>query len=138
MLELKKSWIDTGKARFVFRDFPLDGLAVSGAVLARCAPPETFYGFVDVLFETQHDWARSGDPAGLEPVAKLGGIGADEFKACMTDDALLNKILDGRRAAEHEFKIDSTPTFIINGRMLVGALHYQDLDDTLKQVSPKP
>jgi protein-disulfide isomerase len=131
--QLKKEWIDSGKAKLVFRDFPLDGLALKGAKLARCAPPERFYGFIDVLFRQQDVWARAGDPqVALGRIAKLGGMSDDQFQTCMKDDAVENQILAGRMAAEKDAKVESTPTFFINGKMLVGALPYNSFDDALK------
>lgn len=136
--QIKKEWIDTGKAKLVFRDFPLDGSAVKAAVLARCAPPERFYGFVDVLFSSQETWARGGDPTqALARIAKLGGMNDDQFQACMKNDELQNKILASRLTGEKEFHVDSTPTFFINGRKLVGAQPYEKFEEVLKATSPK-
>jgi protein-disulfide isomerase len=136
--QLKKEWIDTGKAKLVFRDFPLDGLALKGAKLARCAPPERFYGFIDVLFRQQDVWARAADPqAALGRIAKLGGMSDEQFQTCMKDDTVENQILAGRMAAEKDAKVESTPTFFVNGKKLVGALPYDSFDDALKAASPK-
>jgi protein-disulfide isomerase len=131
--QIKKEWIDTGKAKLIFRDFPLDGLALKGALLARCAPAERFYGFIDVLFHRQEYWTRSGDPQeALGRIAKLGGMSEDQFQACMKDDAAQNKILAMRMAGEKEYKVESTPTFFINGKKLVGSLPYDSFADLLK------
>ena len=136
--EIKKNWIDTGKARLVMRDFPLDGVALHAALLARCAPPDKFYGFIDVLFRTQDGWARSSDPAAsLERIAKLGGMSGDQFTACMKNDALQNQILAGRIEAQKQFNVQSTPTFIINGSEFVGDWPYADVDAVLKSVAPR-
>jgi protein-disulfide isomerase len=130
---IKQEWIDTGKAKLIFRDFPLDGLALKGAILARCAPPERFYGFIDVLFRQQDVWARAADPqAALGRIAKLGGMSEDQFQACMKDDAAQNKILAMRMAGEKDYKVESTPTFFINGKKLVGALPYESFAEALK------
>jgi protein-disulfide isomerase len=131
--KLKQEWIDTGKAKLIFRDFPLDALALKGATLARCAPPERFYGFIDVLFRQQEVWARAADPqAALGRIAKLGGMSEDQFQTCMKDDAAQNKILAMRMTGEKEFKVESTPTFFINGKKIVGALPYDSFVDALK------
>jgi protein-disulfide isomerase len=131
--KIKKEWIDTGKAKLIFRDFPLDGLALKGAKLARCAPPERFYGFIDVLFHQQDVWARAADPeAALGRIAKLGGMSDEQFQACMKDDTVENKVLAIRLAGEKDYKVESTPTFFINGKKLVGALPYDSFDDALK------
>ncbi len=136
--QIKTAWIDTGKAKLVFRDFPLDGSALKAAMVARCAPPERFYGFIDMLFAQQTSWGTSGDPtASLGRLAKLGGMSDEKFQACLKDDALQNKILAGRLAGEKEFKVESTPTFLINGKRIVGAQPFETFDEVLKSVSPK-
>jgi protein-disulfide isomerase len=136
--KIKAEWIDPGKAKLVYRDFPLDGSAVKAALLARCAAPDKFYGFVDVLFGSQESWARSADPTpGLARIAKLGGMSDDQFHACMSDNAMQDKILASRLTGEKEYKVESTPTFFINGTALTGAQPYEKFDEALKAASPK-
>jgi protein-disulfide isomerase len=131
--QVKKEWIDTGKAKLIFRDFPLDALALKGALLARCAPAERYYGFLDVLFRQQGVWTRAGDPqAALGRIAKLGGMSEDQFEACMKDDATQNKILAMRLTGANEYKVESTPTFFINGKKLEGSLPYDTFAAALK------
>jgi protein-disulfide isomerase len=135
--QIKTEWIDAGKAKLVFRDFPLDGSALKAAIVARCAPPERFYGFVDMLFTQQASWGISADPVpSLGRLAKLGGMGEEQFQACLKDDALQNKILAGRLAAEKEFGVESTPTFFINGKKVVGAKP-EEIFEALKSAVPK-
>ena len=134
--KIKAEWIDPGKAKLVFRDFPLDGSAVKASVLARCAPPEKFYGFIDVLFSSQESWARNPDPTpGLARIAKLGGMSEEQFNACMADNALQDRVLASRLTAEKEYKVESTPTFFINGTKLTGALPYEQFDEALKKAA---
>jgi protein-disulfide isomerase len=136
--KLKTEWIDTGKAKLIFRDFPFDGSALKAAVLARCAPKERFYGFIDTLFSAQDLWARGGDPTpALDRLAKLGGMSEDQFQACMKNDALQNEVLATRLAGEKQYKIESTPTFFINGKLLVGAQPYAQFEEALKAADPK-
>lgn len=135
--QIKTEWIDTGKAKLVFRDFPLDGSALKAAMVARCAPPERFYAFIDMLFTQQGSWGISPDPVpSLGRLAKLGGMGEEQFQACLKDDALQNKILAGRLAAEKEFGVESTPTFFINGKKVVG-VRPEDIVEALKSAAPK-
>jgi protein-disulfide isomerase len=134
--KIKADWIDTGKAKLVFRDFPLDGSALKAAMVARCAPPERFYGFIDVLFAQQGAWATGGDPtAVLERLAKLGGMGQEKFDACLKDDALQNKILATRLTASNDYKVESTPTFFINGKTVVG-VRPDEIVDAIKSAAP--
>jgi protein-disulfide isomerase len=133
--QLKSEWIDTGKANFVMRDFPLDAAALKAAIVARCAPPAKFYGFVGILFRSQEAWARSGDTtAALGQLAKIGGISEEQFRTCMTDEALQRQIVDSRLIGEQRLEIDSTPTIFVNGRRLVGAVSYDRLNEVLRSL----
>jgi protein-disulfide isomerase len=134
--KIKAAWIDTGKARLIFRDFPLDQAAVRAAMLARCAPPEQFYAFVDELFHSQTTWATGGRvDAALGKLAKLSGMSDDQFAACMKDETVQKRVLDSRLEAEQAYKIESTPTFFINGAQIVGAQPYAEFERVLNKAS---
>ena len=123
---IKERYIDTGEARLVFRDYPLDQAAVMAAVLARCAGKERFFGFVDVLFRSQKTWARASDPReALERIGRLGGLSQSDMDACFADGELESSIYASRVDAAKEYDIRSTPTFIINGEMVVGAQPFE-------------
>jgi protein-disulfide isomerase len=114
LAELKKRYIDTGKAKLVYRDFPFDAAALQAAMIARCSPPERYYGFLDVLFRSQGTWSLSADPAkALGQTARLAGVGEEEFAACLANEDLSNGILQTRLEAQNEYGIRSTPTFVI-------------------------
>ena len=120
--EIKKEWIDTGKAKLVLRDFPLDEPALRAAMITRCAPPNRYYAFADTFFAAQEKWVRSSDyREALARLAKLGGMGQEEFDACLANTALENKIVEGRLKATQELDVNSTPTFFVNGSKLAGA-----------------
>jgi protein-disulfide isomerase len=136
--KIKENWIDTGKAKLVFRDFPLDGWALRAAMVARCAPPERYFGFIDALFQSQDVWARAAKPqAALGRLAKLGGISDDKFQSCMKDDKLADTVAAERLAAEKQYGVESTPTFFVNGVKLVGEQSYADFDKALTAAQPK-
>jgi protein-disulfide isomerase len=136
--KLKADWIDTGKARLIFRDFPLDQGAVRAATLARCAPPEQFYAFIDALFRSQASWAVSGKvETALGKLAKVAGMSDEQFAACMKDDALQKQVLNARLEAEQQYNIGSTPTFFINGTRLEGAQPYSQFEKVLNQAASK-
>ncbi len=119
---LKARYLDTGKARLVYRDFPFDRPALLAAALAHCAGPDRFFGFLEVLFRGQSSWSRASDPAAaLKRIGRLGGLSAAKIDACFADRALLDRILRERLDGAKVFSVDSTPTFIINGRKLIGA-----------------
>ena len=131
--QLKKEYIDTGKAKLVFIDYPLDGRAMLASMLARCSGDERFFAIVDMLFGSQSTWARSKDVMGeLGRIGRFGGMTADEFKSCMANKALFEGIRKRQLAADKEHNIRSTPTFIINGKKLLGALPFADFDKLMK------
>jgi protein-disulfide isomerase len=136
--ELKKKWIDTGKAKLVLRDFPLDEPALRAAMIARCAPPDRYYAYVDTFFSAQEKWVTARDYRdALARLVKLGGMSKDEFDNCLKDTALENKIVEGRLIASKELDVNSTPTFFINGTKFAGAPTVEDFDKVLSGLSAK-
>lgn len=130
--ELKKDYIDTGKVRFIFREFPFDPRAAAAFMLARCAPEGKYFPMVDVLFKQQDTWARaeSAIPPLLN-IAKLAGFTQESFQACLTDQELLDDINAVRERASEDFGVDSTPTFFINGQKYSGALTIEQMSAIL-------
>ena len=115
--KLKSDYIETGKVRLVFREYPLDKLALYGSMLARCSGPERYFEFVNILFQQQTIWARAKDPmAELKKLARLGGIGEEAFNACMSDQKLADEIIASRLNGEKVHGITATPGFVINGK----------------------
>ena len=133
---LKEEFIDTGKVYFVFREFPLDGIALRAAVLARCSGAERFFPFLDVLFRQQQSWAQANDPLiALRQVGTMGGTPAGQFEECLQDDALVNGIIASRQIAEQQYAIVSTPTFLINGVVVEGNLPWAEFSDLLRRAA---
>ncbi|MCV6575907.1 MAG: DsbA family protein [Cohaesibacter sp.] len=127
--ELKTKYIDSGKIRYITREFPLDPLAAGGAMLARCAPNDNFHAMNDLLFETQRTWAASPNPVdALLKLAKQVGFTQDGFTKCLQDQKLLDNIRTVSQRGSEKFGIDSTPSFIINGELHRGALSIADID----------
>lgn len=126
--QLKKDYIDTGKVRLVYRDFPLDRLALAGSVLAGCFESDRYFPILGVLYDGQSRWAGSKDPMkALSQIARLGGMGQAKFDACFKDKALQEKILKQRLEGTNIFKISSTPTLIVNGQKYNGGLTFAQL-----------
>ncbi len=120
---LKKEFIDTGKARLVYRDFPLDNVALAGSMIARCAGRERYFGFIGVFFANQANWAKDSKPvAALGKLARLGGMSQGAVDACLKNQAVGDAVLKQRLEGEKVFKINSTPTLIVNGRKFSGGL----------------
>ena len=136
--KLKEKWIDSGKAKLILRDFPLDEPAMRAAMVARCAPPERFYPLVDALFAGQEKWATAKDyRAALERLAKLGGVGDKEFKACISDKKLEDQVAGSRLTATKDLGVDSTPTFFINGTKFEGAPTVEAFERALSALAAK-
>ncbi len=118
--ELKKKYIDTGKVRLIFREFPLDILAAKASMLARCAGPKHYMPMVEALFQTQESWAVDGDEAmkRLLGIAREAGMSKTDFDKCEANETLYDNIVKQRARAAKDFGVDSTPTFFINGKNL--------------------
>jgi protein-disulfide isomerase len=133
--ELKKKWVDTGKVKLVYRDFPLDQTALRAAQIAECAGKDKYYGVVDVIFSTQQRWATASDPIGeLGKSLRIAGMGDAEIKACLANDAVQTAILNEYRGGE-ALGVSSTPTLFINGEMYKGARSVEELDAAFAKLS---
>lgn len=120
--ELKTKYIDTGKVRLIFREFPFDPRAEAGFMLARCSK-DNYFPMVDVLFKQQQNWASVENAKdALLQISKLAGFSQESFEACLTDQKLLEDVRAVQKRGADEFKVDSTPTFFINGNTYKGAL----------------
>ena len=134
--ELKKKWIDSGKAKLVLRDYPLDEPALRAAMIARCAPPDRFYAYVDTFFAAQDKWVMARDyREALARLVKLGGMSQDEFDNCLKNTELENKIVEGRLVASKELDVNSTPTFFINGTKFAGAPTVEEFEKVLSSLA---
>jgi protein-disulfide isomerase len=131
--QLRTEWIDTGRAQLVFRDSPGDRLALAAAMAARCAPEPQYYPLVSLLFREQEAWLRSPDPVGaLERIVATAGMGPETFASCVADQDMQNEILGHQIAARDEASVDSTPTFFVNGRRIIGNQSYDELNRILE------
>ncbi len=125
--ELKTEYIDTGKVRFIFREFPLDTVAAAGFMLARCAPEDKYFDIVDLMFEQQRNWAFTNDPySALLNMGKQLGFTEDAVKACLTNQEILDGVTEVRDYGSSTLGVDSTPTFFINGEKVSGALSFDE------------
>jgi protein-disulfide isomerase len=135
--QLKSSYIDQGTVRLVFRDFPLDQLALRASMLARCVPEERYFAMLDVLFRSQREWATAEDPvAALAQIGRTAGLDQPTVDACLNDTAMRDRIVAEIQAAQNEFQIESTPTLIINGAKRAGSMSFEEMDKLLKDLPP--
>ncbi|ACK50552.1 DSBA oxidoreductase [Methylocella silvestris BL2] len=130
---LKSKYIDTGKVRFILREFPLDPLATAGFMLARCAGDDKRNAIVDLLFAQQKNWAFTEKPVeALSSLLKQAGIGQEGFEACLKNQELYNNVNKVRDNASAKFNVTATPTFFINGKKESGEISPETLDKLLE------
>jgi len=130
---LKSKYIDTGKVRFIFREFPLDEVAVAASMLARCAGGDKSIALIDVLFGSQDKWAVRDPLPALLQIGKQAGFTQKSFEECLADQKLYSNIVATRERASKEFKVESTPTLFVNGKMVRGGVSIEELE---KQMQP--
>ena len=124
--EVESKLIDTGKIRYVFKDFPLDQTALMAAMVARALPPERYVPFVEVLFQNQDRWAFGQDDprVPLARMAALAGMAQSTFDRTIADAGLKAAILAEQERGEKTYNVDSTPTFVFNGTPHAGELSF--------------
>jgi len=133
--KLKSEYIDTGKVRYVFREFPLDVKAAGGSILARCIAkddPGKYFAVVDMLFRQQSDWVMKNTTDTLTLIGKQAGLSQQSVEACLTDQTLLDKVSADQKFAAEVLKVNSTPTFFINGEMVRGEITFEEFDKRIK------
>ena len=125
---LKKDYVDTGKVKLIFRDFPLGTPALAATMIARCSGPERYFGFVEMFFRSQTQWSHAENPLeALSKVARLGGMPTVDVQACMRNQKLLEYIQLQKKHAYEEDGINATPYFVIGTEKLSGGLPYNQM-----------
>ena len=127
--KIKSEFIDTGKVRYIFREFPLDIKAAAGSMLARCiakGDAAKYFTVVDLLFRQQADWAMKNTAETLTRIGKQAGLSQQAVEDCLKDQALLDKIAADQKYASEVLKVDSTPTFFINGEKIKGETSFEE------------
>jgi protein-disulfide isomerase len=132
--ELKKRYIDTGQVRYILREFPLDPLATAGFMLARCEEGK-YYAIADLLFLQQRTWAFSDKPLdALQQMMRQAGFSKEKFESCLRDQKLYDAVNAVKKRGEEVFKVNSTPTFFINGQRQQGNLSIAELEKIIKPI----
>ena len=125
---IKEKYIDTGKAKLIFREFPFDPRATAAFMLARCAPEDRYFPMVEVFFKQQQQWAGAADgEAALLQIAKLAGFTQESFKACLTNQQVLDDVRATMERGSKDYGVNATPTFFINGQKYAGALSVDEM-----------
>lgn len=133
---IKEKYVDTGKVRLIFREFPLDNLAAGASMLARCAGDGKTFPLISALFAKQDDWAfvRTNPVPELFKFAKQAGFTQESFDKCLTDQKLLDDVTATRARAADTFGVSATPTFFINGKRMTGAPTVAEFDKAFAAV----
>ncbi|AWN34640.1 thioredoxin domain-containing protein [Methylobacterium radiodurans] len=132
---LKERYIDTGKVRFTLREFPLDPLATAAFMLARCDGDAKYYPITDLLFDQQPAWAFQQKPVdALEQMLRQAGINKEKFEACLKDQKLYDGVNATKQRGLDTFKVDSTPTFFINGERYKGEMTIEGMEKVIKPI----
>lgn len=134
--KLKAEYIDTGKIRYIFREFPLDIKAAAGSMLTRCianGDAQKYFAVTDMLFRSQNDWVVKNTTETLTRIGKQAGLSQQQVEACLKDQALLDKIAADQKYASDILKVDSTPTFFINGEKIKGEASIEEFQ---KKINP--
>jgi protein-disulfide isomerase len=135
--KLKAAYIDSGKIRFIFREFPLDIKAAAGSMLARCIAKDDagkYFAVVDLLFKQQNDWVTKNTAETLARIGKQAGLSQQAVESCLKDQALLDKIAADQKYASDVLKVNSTPTFFINGEVVRGETSFEEFDKRIKSL----
>ena len=134
--KIKAEYIDSGKVRFVFREFPLDIKAAAGSMLARCIAKDDapkYFAVVDMLFKQQNDWVMKNTTETLTRIGKQAGLSQQAVEDCLKDQALLDKLAADKKYANVVLKVNSTPSFLINGELVRGEISFEDFK---KKIDP--
>jgi protein-disulfide isomerase len=134
--KIKAAYIDSGKVRYIFREFPLDIKAAAGSMLARCianGDAPKYFAVTDMLFRQQNDWVVKNTTETLGRIGKQAGMSQQQVETCLKDQALLDKIAADQKYASDVLKVDSTPTFFINGDRIKGETSFEEFQ---KKIDP--
>ena len=135
--DLKSEYIDTGKVKFVFRDFPFNYPALAGSMMMRCIPNDSRYDYMNALYKLQKSWVfrdHGKTKAELYKIMQSGGMKKIEFDACLADVDLENALLEDVMSAQREFNIRSTPTFIVNGVLYSGNKNIKEFRQIIDKI----
>ena len=135
--DIKSEYIDTGKVKFVFRDFPFNYPALAGSMILRCVPDEVRYDYMNGLYKLQNNWVNrdhSKTRSELYKIMQSGGMQQEDFDACLSNVDLENQLLEGVMEAQREYKIGSTPSFIVNGVLYSGNKNIKEFRQIIDKI----
>jgi protein-disulfide isomerase len=130
---LKEKYIDTGKVRMIFREFPLDPLSTAASMMARCSSEQRYFPLVTMLFQQLPQWAGSDKPLdALLAIARQAGFTQESFEACLKNQSVYDGLNTAKKRGAEVHGVNSTPTFFINGQIRRGDMSIEDLDKVLE------
>ena len=135
--KIKSEYIDTGKIRYVFREFPLDIKAAAGSMLSRCIAKDDsgkYFAVTDMLFRQQNDWVMKNTTETLARIGKQAGLSQQAVEDCLKNQGLLDKIAADQKYAAEVLKVNSTPTFFVNGEKIKGETSFEEFDKRIKSL----
>ena len=128
--KIKSDLIETGKVKYIFRDFPLDQYAMAGTLIANCVSEDRYFDVINVLLKTQKKWIQNGYQ-GLLSIAKNFGLSISQVEVCLSDEKLIKLIESNMSIATNSFGITGTPSVFVNGKK-ISSLDYQEMLDEIK------
>lgn len=132
--QLKADYIDTGKVKFIFREVYFDRFGLWASMIARCGGQERFFGITDLMFKTQADWTRAGEPVAiadeLRKIGRLAGLNDEELNSCLQNEESAKTLVEWYQANAARDEISSTPSFLINGTKY-GNMSYSEMKSLL-------
>lgn len=138
--KIKEAYVETGKVKIIFRDFPLNAPAVKAAMMARCAPEDKYFQLVEVIFANQARWTTAENPVqSVAQLGKLAGMSEADIQACMGNQALEDGLLKNMQIGQSKWQVQSTPSFIFNnGEMRIsGAMPFEEFQKTIDTLLSK-
>ena len=136
--KIKEKYIETGKVQLIFIDFPLDQVAFNASKLLHCLDKKEQMKFLDTIYETQNKWTSGQDVEeinkNLGKIIKKFGVNSTQFDNCLANEAISDKILNGRIDAVAKYSINSTPTIIINEKKLEGSVSFKSIEKKIKKL----
>jgi protein-disulfide isomerase len=132
--KIKTAYIDTGKVRYVLREFPLNVKDVACAMLARRIADADGGRYVAIIETMWREQARLLEKTTdtLQRIGRQAGLSAQAVEDCLKDQALLDRINADRAFAKDALKVDGTPTFFINGEIIVGEAPFEEFESKIK------
>jgi protein-disulfide isomerase len=135
--QLKEQYVDKGYVRYVFREFPLDPVALTVSVVGRCLQREAYIPYVEMMYNDLATWARGEDLRGnIKEMARRAGMSGEEFEKCLSTETDAKRVLEIQKQAMKDYCVGGTPTFILNGKVIAsGEILWSTLDTKLREAA---